>query len=86
MRAIDIITLPSDVAPGTYYLGLLVDPAQAVRESNETNNVGLGPQMAVFAAGLRILTRVLPPGVAGVAEPIGVDLPPGFAALRSVRA
>jgi subtilase family serine protease len=32
------ITLPSAVAAGTYYIGMIVDPANSIRERIETNN------------------------------------------------
>src|SRR5207245_2670034 len=33
------LTLPSDVTPGTYYLGAMADYNNQVSESNESNNV-----------------------------------------------
>lgn len=33
------ITIPSTVATGTYYLGAIVDPTNAVTETSEANNV-----------------------------------------------
>jgi Matrixin/CARDB len=32
------LTIPSWVAPGTYHLGFVIDPANAVSENNESNN------------------------------------------------
>jgi subtilase family serine protease len=32
------ITIPSSLAPGTYYVGYLVDPYNSVAESDESNN------------------------------------------------
>jgi hypothetical protein len=32
------LTIPSDIAPGTYYLGFLMDPTNAFGENNENNN------------------------------------------------
>jgi hypothetical protein len=33
------IAIPEDVAPGTYYFGVVVDSAEGVPESDEANNV-----------------------------------------------
>lgn len=33
------IAIPEDVAPGTYYFGVVVDSSDGVSESDETNNV-----------------------------------------------
>lgn len=35
------VQLPEDLAKGTYYIGLVVDPGRAVTEFNEANNVGI---------------------------------------------
>ncbi len=35
---ITTVTLPSNLAPGTYYIGAIVDPANYHHETNETNN------------------------------------------------
>lgn len=37
------VGLPSDVAPGTYVLGVAVDPAGSVREVDESNQTGRDP-------------------------------------------
>lgn len=62
-----VVTVPSDVTPGTYFVGAIADPANAVFESNESNNAfWIGP-MEVFASPLQIRTMGLPQGVVGVA-------------------
>jgi hypothetical protein len=33
------LTIPADIAPGTYYLGYLVDPGNGWQESDEFNNI-----------------------------------------------
>ena len=35
----DKVTLPADLPPGNYYIGVIVDSKNAIDESNETNNV-----------------------------------------------
>jgi hypothetical protein len=35
------IAIPEDVAPGTYYFGVIVDDNNGVEESDETNNVSI---------------------------------------------
>ncbi len=61
------VTIPSDVTPGTYYVGAIADPSNAVFEANESNNTfSIGP-MEVFASPLQIRTMGLPQGVVGVA-------------------
>lgn len=62
-----VVTVPSDVTPGTYFVGAIADPANAVFESNESNNAyAIGP-MEVFPSPLQIRTMGLPQGVVGVA-------------------
>ena len=38
------VTIPSTVPAGTYYLGMIIDPADVVAESDEGNNVHLRPR------------------------------------------
>ena len=33
------VTIPADVAPGTYYLGYVIDFDNQISEANETNNI-----------------------------------------------
>jgi subtilase family serine protease len=42
------VTVPADLAPATYYLGVLVDPDGRVAETNERNNT-IGPLALVVA-------------------------------------
>ena len=37
-RWMQTITIPADVAPGTYTLGIVVDPLNKIRENSEANN------------------------------------------------
>ncbi|KRQ10152.1 NF038122 family metalloprotease [Bradyrhizobium manausense] len=43
------LTLPSNVAPGTYYIGAIADYTNAIAESNETNNNHNVTQITVVA-------------------------------------
>ena len=45
------VTLPGNLAPGTYYLGALADSGGVIGESNETNNAWSKVQITVTAAG-----------------------------------
>ena len=53
---------------GTYYLGLIADPAAAIPESNENDNLGVVGSILVQPAGgdITITTTSLPNGVVGV--------------------
>ncbi|MBC7881457.1 MAG: matrixin family metalloprotease [Anaerolineae bacterium] len=51
----DLITIPSTLAPGYYYLGTIVDPGNSLAETDETNNstyirVNLIPQSPVISS------------------------------------
>jgi hypothetical protein len=55
-----LVTIPADVAPGNYYIGVLADSANVLAESNEANNYASEP---IF---------VLPPTFGGViTDPAG---------------
>ncbi len=43
------MTIPASIAPGTYYIGILVDEGNAVPEANESNN-SVSTQLIVVAA------------------------------------
>lgn len=42
------LTIPASVAPGTYYLGFILDPANAVAEANESNGAQELPRTIVI--------------------------------------
>lgn len=69
---IDVINVPAVVSAGTYYLGLVVDPSGLVVEVDEGNNAALGPQITLYAATIRFITRTLPPATLGVRFEVGV--------------
>jgi MYXO-CTERM domain-containing protein len=44
------VTIPSAMAPGTYYLIAVIDPAYAISELDETNNVAVWNQLVLVTA------------------------------------
>jgi subtilase family serine protease len=42
-----VVTIPSSVASGTYYIGVIADTDNRIAESDETNNVLMGNQITV---------------------------------------
>lgn len=62
-RSIDRVNVPATVPGGTYYLGVVVDPEDGLLETNEANNVALGPQVRLFPAALAVRTDALPGAV-----------------------
>lgn len=56
--------VPAWVAPGTYYVGAFVDPANAVVESNEGNNTRVGNPVTIGGADLVVTSVSGPPAVA----------------------
>lgn len=70
--AIDRVQLPADLVPGTYYVGLYLDPEDLLEESDETNNGVAGPAIPVYASDLRILTTRLEPGIRGASYEAGL--------------
>lgn len=62
----DTFIIPSDIAPGLYYLGLLADPDATITESNEANNAALGLLVQLFESEILITTQSLPEGMVGV--------------------
>lgn len=46
-RAGSTIKLPTDIGPGTYYLGVIVDKDNAVSETNENNNASVAKQITI---------------------------------------
>jgi putative Ig domain-containing protein/CARDB protein len=58
--ASDRIVIPSSVAPGTYFVGSIVDPDDVVDEVDESNNTDTGPEIQIFPAAIRFLITSLP--------------------------
>jgi len=46
------VTIPANTAPGTYYLGFLIDPNNAVGETNEGNNIQPMPRTIRIGDGI----------------------------------
>lgn len=69
---IDLMNVPYDTPPGTYYLGLIVDPDDAIEEPIEEDNIALGPQLEVFESAIRFTTQSLPDATLGVPYEVGV--------------
>ncbi len=69
---VDVINLPSNVPQGSYYLGIIVDPAGTVTEVDENNNAFTGPQIPVFEADIQFITDDLPGATIGVPYEVGV--------------
>lgn len=68
----DTLLIPSTVDGGTYRLGLIIDPAGAITESDTTNNIVVGPRMRVFEAPIRFVNAALPDGTIGVEYEVGL--------------
>ncbi|MBI4597760.1 MAG: cellulase family glycosylhydrolase [Candidatus Omnitrophica bacterium] len=73
-----VVTIPSTLAPATYYLGALADYAGNSSETNETNNALAGNQI-VITPGADLLMTALSSGGGGVT---GGPLPVAFTVLN----
>lgn len=58
------VTIPSTTAPGTYYLGGIVDFNNTILESDETNNTMLGNQIVITPGGDLVMNAVSGPAAA----------------------
>lgn len=66
-RATERLQLPGDLTPGTYHLGILLNPMQTVDEIDLGNDALDGSNLVQVVAGpLAIATASLPDGVLGV--------------------
>lgn len=70
--AVELTRLPSGVVPGTYYLGLILNPEGTLEESTRANNAVVGPQLQVYEPTIRFTTDRLPNGVLGVNYEVGI--------------
>lgn len=59
----ELVRLPPTMAPGTYYLGVLVDTDGVVVELDEGNNALASSTVSVAASSLRVTTQQLPDAV-----------------------
>ncbi len=61
----ELVQLPANITPGTYYLGAVIDTDNVAAELDEANN-GLGSMaLQVAASSLRVCTPSLPDAVVG---------------------
>ncbi|HCF57809.1 MAG TPA: hypothetical protein DFS52_07420, partial [Myxococcales bacterium] len=64
--ATDLVQIPSDVSPGTYYVGLVVDPMQEILELDESNNaIGSLGVVEIAPSSLDVVTSTLPDAMIG---------------------
>lgn len=57
----DFVRLPANMAPGSYYIGAIIDPQNQITELDEVNNAtGSTTTIQVAAPAMRITTSVLP--------------------------
>lgn len=62
----DIVKIPVEVGPGTYYVGCLIDSAQALSDELDRNNNALAVRTIVIApSSLRVGTTSLPDAIRG---------------------
>ena len=61
-----VVTVPPGTPAGMYYLGAIVDPANAVVEHDESNNTFVSNLISVFPGPLTIITSSLPSGDVGI--------------------
>ncbi|MDX2010612.1 MAG: putative Ig domain-containing protein [Myxococcaceae bacterium] len=63
--ATELVKLPTSMAPGTWFVGCLVDPANALTELNETNNALASSAVQVVQSSLRVVDSQLPDATVG---------------------
>ncbi|WP_373048916.1 CARDB domain-containing protein [Vulgatibacter sp.] len=65
-QSTDLVYLPDHVAPGEYYLGIIVDPQQELNELDRSNNVFVtSTRVQVMAAAFRVVSGALPDATVG---------------------
>lgn len=80
---VDRVQIPEHILPGSYYLGLLLDPDDEHVELNKENNLFVFPDpIQVEAAGLRVATSSLPRATVGRAFSQGLRAAGGAAPYR----
>lgn len=57
---VDPIRIPVDAPPGTYRIGVIIDPHGTIEEISTENNVGSSEPVLIATAELAVLTRALP--------------------------
>jgi uncharacterized repeat protein (TIGR01451 family) len=61
--ATEMVQLPGNVTPGTWYIGALIDPDNTLVELDKTNNGLASAPVLVAASSLRVATPSLPDGI-----------------------
>lgn len=57
----DLVSIPAELVPGEYYLGIILDPENKLVEHDKRNNVYVYPQkVRVEGRGLEVVTATLP--------------------------
>jgi subtilase family serine protease len=67
-----LVTIPSTIPGGTYYIGVIADPRNGLEESNETNNALVGNQVTVSIPDL-VMTAVSGPASAPSGSAITIN-------------
>ena len=68
----DTMVIPNGVVPGTYYLGLIVDPGQDIQETDETNNVSVSSAVQIFRPSIEFINEQFPRAIIGIQYEVGV--------------
>ena len=68
----DVIVIPNGVLPGTYYLGLIIDPGQDIQETDESNNVAVSAPVQIFTPSIAFINEQFPRAIIGVQYELGV--------------
>jgi hypothetical protein len=63
--ATELVKLPTSMAPGTYFVGCLIDPANTLVELNKENNALASSPVQVVQSSLRVLDSQLPDATVG---------------------
>ncbi len=63
--ASEMVRLPLQMTPGTYFIGCIVDPEGAVVELSESNNATASASVAVAGSSLHVTTTQVPDAVVG---------------------
>jgi hypothetical protein len=63
--ATELVRLPTSMAPGTWFVGCLVDPTNTLAELNETNNALASSPVQVVQSSLRVVDSQLPDATVG---------------------
>jgi subtilase family serine protease/subtilisin family serine protease len=67
-------SIPSDIVPGTYYVGAIADTGNGVGESNESNNSFTGNPISIISEVDLIITSVSGPASASPREQVDVSI------------